>query len=219
MLLETQDEMLLLDCGMTALTSLGRAGVDPGSIDAVVVSHLHGDHFGGIPLLLLDASLRGRSRPLTIAGPPGARHRIQQALDIFGWSSVGFDSIDFVELASGLSVTIAGCEITGFDVSHNPLTAPMGLRIATEGATIGYSGDAAWSEALVEIARGADLFVCAVWSFDTMDPTFIDLATLLRQRDRLECSRIVLTHFGPEVLERLAEVPLDTASEGLTIEL
>jgi ribonuclease BN (tRNA processing enzyme) len=87
------------------------------------------------------------------------------------------------------------------------------------GATIGYSGDAGWSDALVQIAFGADLFICGVWSFDTPEATFVDLGTLLRNRDRLDCRRLVLTHLGPSVLEHLAEVPLEVATDGLTIQL
>src|SRR5690242_9083861 len=70
-LLVTTDDgsNLLVDCGMTALASLGRAGLGPDHIDGVLISHLHGDHFGGLAPLLLDASMRSRERPLTVAGP------------------------------------------------------------------------------------------------------------------------------------------------------
>jgi ribonuclease BN (tRNA processing enzyme) len=204
---------------MTALTSLGRIGMDPAEIDAVVISHLHGDHFGGLPLLLLDATLRTRSRPLTIVGPAATRRRVEEALAVFGWTSAHIDAMTFVPLEPGVTVPIAGCEVTAFDVVHNPATAPTGLRLVVEGATIGYSGDAGWSDALVEIARGADLFICGVWSFDTSEPTFIDLATLLGHRDRLDCQRIILTHLGPSMLEHLSEVPLEVATDGLTIQL
>ena len=218
-LVEVRDHRVLLDCGMTALTSLGSIGMDPAEIDAVVISHLHGDHFGGLPLMLLDATLRGRSRPLTIAGPAATRRRVEEALAIFGWTSAHIDAATFVPLEPGMTLAIAGCELTAFEVLHNPATAPTGLRLAAEGATIGYSGDAAWSDALVEIARGADLFICGVWAFDTWEPTFIDLATLLAHRQRLGCQRLILTHLGPSMLEHLSEVPLEVATDGLTIQL
>ncbi|MBV9327197.1 MAG: MBL fold metallo-hydrolase [Chloroflexi bacterium] len=218
-LVETRGHRLLLDCGMTALTSLGKIGIDPAEIDGVVISHLHGEHFGGLPLLLLDTTLRPRSRPLTIAGPAATRQRVEQALAIFGWASAPIDAAIFVPLEPGVAVPIAGCEVTAFEVVHNPATAPTGLRVATVGATIAYSGDAGWSDALVEIARGADLFICGVWSFDTWDPTFVDLATLLAHQEQLDCRRMIVTHLGPSMLEHIDQVPLEVASDGLTTEL
>lgn len=218
-LVETDHVRILLDCGLTALLSLARAGVDAESLDAVLLSHLHGDHFGGVPLLLLDATLRGRTRPLTLAGPAATRERVQHALDVFGWNSARMDLAEFVSLVPRTMVDLGVCKVTAFPVPHNPETAPSGLRVSVCGATIGYSGDAGWCEALEELADGADLFVCAVWSFDTPDPTFLDLTTLLRNRERLRCKRLILTHLGPSMLEHLAEVPIEVATDGLTIEL
>ena len=51
----------LVDCGSTSLTALKAAGLDPGEIGTVFVSHLHGDHFGGLPYLVLDGQFRGRT--------------------------------------------------------------------------------------------------------------------------------------------------------------
>jgi ribonuclease BN (tRNA processing enzyme) len=219
-LIETRDQRLLLDCGMTALTSLGRRGLDPSQIDAIVISHLHGDHFGGVPLLLLDASLRGRPMPLTIAGPADTRRRVQQSLEVHGWrSAFMMEAATFVELVPGVSRRLAGCDVTAFEVPHNLATAPTGIRLVTDGAVIGYSGDAGWSDALVDIAHEADLFICGVWSFDTPDPTFIDLQTLLAQYGRLGCKRIILTHLGPTLLARRDAVPFEVATDGLVVQL
>jgi ribonuclease BN (tRNA processing enzyme) len=218
-LVQTPGLNLLIDCGMTALTSLGRIGMDSRDIDAVVISHLHGDHFGGLPLLFLDASRRPRARPLTIAGPVATRSRTEQALEVFGWSSVGTDMANFIHLAPGAHCSVAGVDVTAVEVPHYPATSPTGLRLTLDGTAIAYTGDAGWSDALVRIARGADLLICGVWSFETLDETFIDLATLMRNLGRLDCRRIVLTHLGPSVLERLPEVALEVATDGTIIQL
>src|SRR2546428_6688692 len=59
-----------------------RFGVDPQAIDAVVLSHLHGDHFGGVPFLILDAQFKRRTRPLTVAGPPGVEARVRATMEV-----------------------------------------------------------------------------------------------------------------------------------------
>jgi len=66
-----------IDFGTSSLIALKQQGIDHNSIDAVLLTHLHGDHCGGVPFLLVDAMLGAkRSRPLTIAGPRDLRSRM-----------------------------------------------------------------------------------------------------------------------------------------------
>ena len=66
----------LIDCGASSLPALKRLGIARGAIDLVLITHFHGDHFAGLPFLLLDAQFTRRSRPLVIAGPQGIETRI-----------------------------------------------------------------------------------------------------------------------------------------------
>src|SRR5919206_4449650 len=81
-LLSGAGDSLLIDCGATSLTALKAAGVEPNDIGTVVLTHLHGDHFGGLPFLVLDGQFRRRERALTVAGPPGTPARVDAALDV-----------------------------------------------------------------------------------------------------------------------------------------
>ena len=74
--LSGEGQVLLVDCGATSLVALKAQGLDPGAVDAVAVTHLHGDHFGGLPFLILDGQFSRRSAPLQVAGPPGIRTRL-----------------------------------------------------------------------------------------------------------------------------------------------
>ena len=74
----------LVDCGASSLIALRRFGVAPNAIEMILLTHLHGNHFGGIPFFVLDAQLLSkRSRPLVIAGPPGTQRRVREAMEIF----------------------------------------------------------------------------------------------------------------------------------------
>ncbi|MBU1156805.1 MAG: MBL fold metallo-hydrolase, partial [Proteobacteria bacterium] len=82
-LLQWEGRRVLLDCGASALISLQRYGVDPGTIDGILISHLHGDHFGGLPFFILDAQLFSkRTRPLLLAGPKGLASRLVDSLEV-----------------------------------------------------------------------------------------------------------------------------------------
>ena len=131
-LVQTADERrVLLDCGMTALVGLARAGIAPETLDAIVVSHLHGDHFGGLPLVLLEHVIDSHARrrtPLVIAGPLDLPRRVQQALEVLGWPTIWERSqrgglIRFVSLAPRAPLDLAGLEVTALAVPHDPATA------------------------------------------------------------------------------------------------
>lgn len=88
--LAVKGEQLLLDCGCSSLIGLQRCSIDPAGIDTVVVSHLHGDHFGGIPFLLLEAKfVSRRQRPLTLIGPPGLQQQVEAALEALYPGTIG----------------------------------------------------------------------------------------------------------------------------------
>src|SRR3989475_11509017 len=75
-LVETPRHTFLLDCGPTILQAFKRSGRDPGAVDFVLISHLHGDHFGGLPFLFMEYRFEEpRSRPLAVYGPPGTERR------------------------------------------------------------------------------------------------------------------------------------------------
>ena len=79
-LIESPEGSLLLDCGPTILASLNRHGLSAEPIDAVLLSHFHGDHFGGLPFLFLHyLYIEPRSRPLKIVGPPEVEDRVMDA--------------------------------------------------------------------------------------------------------------------------------------------
>jgi ribonuclease BN (tRNA processing enzyme) len=224
-LLDTHAARVLLECGMTSMVALHRAQIDPHSIDGVIISHLHGDHFGGLPLLLLDSSMQRRTRPLWVAGPPSTPERVRQALDVFGWSGAWERSrrfLSFRTLLPGTTTDLASMQVTAYSVPHNPATEPTALRIAHAGVTLAYSGDAGWSPALLEVARGADVFICAVWDIDDDDPAFLDYRTLRQHLAEMSAKRILLTHLGPPMLESIPRVLADgflVAADDLSLEL
>src|SRR5436189_5518965 len=71
----------LIDCGASSLPALKRLGIARDEIDVILITHFHGDHFAGLPFLLLDAQFTRRTRPLIIAGPDGIEMRLAQAME------------------------------------------------------------------------------------------------------------------------------------------
>jgi ribonuclease BN (tRNA processing enzyme) len=214
---------LLIDCGATALTSLKNLGIEPGDVTVVAVSHLHGDHFGGLPFLILDGQFRRRTKPLHVVGPPGTSDRLALAMETFYPGSANvtrrFD-VHVHELdPGGGPVKVDDVAVRGFAVDHEAGAPALGLRVEVAGKTIGYSGDTAWTDTLVEVSDAADLFVCEAYTFDRPAKYHLHVPDLLANLDRLRCGRILLTHAGPQVLARRAELALDLADDGTVIDL
>jgi ribonuclease BN (tRNA processing enzyme) len=82
------------------------------------------------------------------------------------------------------------------------------------GKVIAYSGDTEWTEALVEAARAADLFICEAYFFEKKVKYHLDYRTILDHRSQLECRRIILTHMNQDMLSRLKELDLESAEDG-----
>ncbi len=207
----------LIDCGASSLIAMKHFGVDPSVLDLVLLSHLHGDHFGGIPFLILDGQFHRRTRPLTVAGPPGLKTRVHQGMEIFFPGSAKVQqkfAIEFVELKERSQTTVGSLRVTPYSVIHPSGDPPYALRVEFEDKVIGYSGDTEWTEALVEASRGADLFVCEAYFFEKKVKYHLDYQTLKEQRKKLECRRLILTHMSDDLLQKLQGLEVEWAEDG-----
>jgi ribonuclease BN (tRNA processing enzyme) len=197
-----------------------RAGVDPLTIDAIALSHLHGDHFGALPFLILDAQFRRRTATLTVAGPPGVRARVEAAMEVFFPGSTAVTrrfAVEYVELRDGVAASVGGMTVTPFEVVH-PSGAPAhALRVEDGERVVTYSGDTEWTDRLLDAARGADVFVCEAYVWDRAVKFHVSHEAIRAHRDALGCRRIVLTHMGPEMLAREADAEFERAHDGLVL--
>ena len=186
-----------------------------------MISHLHGDHFAGLPFLILDGQFSKRTRPLVIAGPPGLSDRLIAAMEIFfpGSSAVprGFP-LRFIELRPRVPTTLGPWSVSSFPVRHASGAPSYALRMQFASKILGYSGDTEWMDTLVDAARDADLFICEAYFFEKEIPYHLSYKTLLARQDKLTCKRLVITHMHQELLDRLDEVKIEYANDGQILE-
>ena len=90
---------VLFDCGEAAQIRLQEAGVSPMKIDSIFITHLHGDHFFGLPGIIYSMALQGREKPLTVYGPKGIKS-LQALLDV-GYHQLTFP-VEFREVGGGV---------------------------------------------------------------------------------------------------------------------
>jgi ribonuclease BN (tRNA processing enzyme) len=214
---------LLVDCGATSMVALKAQRLEPDVVDAVVLTHLHGDHFAGLPFLILDGQFSGRTRPLTVAGPPGTRARLRDAMEALfpGSSQVPRRfRVQVLELAlDGRPVRLGEASVRGWEVVHPSGAPPLACSVSLSGVTFSYSGDTQWTPALIDAARGADLFAVEAYTFQRQIRYHLNYRTVREHLTELRAGRIVLTHMSADMLANVAAADLPAAYDGMVIDI
>jgi ribonuclease BN (tRNA processing enzyme) len=213
---------VLLDCGATSLSALKRLGLDPGEVAAVFVSHLHGDHFGGLPFLILDGQFSRRTRPLAVVGPPGTARRLADTMECLFPGSTGVSrrfGVDVTELAPGTASAVCGVAVRAWEGDHPSGAPSLILRLSLAGRAIAYTGDTAWTGAISQAAADADLFIAEAYYRDRDIPYHLRLSDLAAHRGEIAARRVILTHMSGDMLGGEDATGFERAHDGLTIGL
>jgi ribonuclease BN (tRNA processing enzyme) len=224
-LVDRDGSSFLIDCGASAMISIRRFGVDPNRIGAILLSHLHADHFGGVPSFILDAQLVSRrTHPLLIAGPKGLNARLLALMEAHfpGSSSIARKfPVEIIEIEPDVATPIStGLQVTGVGVVHPSGTPSLALRIECDGRTITYTGDTEWVDTLLAAGRNADLLIAEAYTYERKIRFHLDYATLREKLPLMNPKRVVLTHMSPDMLGRVHELrSCEEASDGLEIAL
>jgi ribonuclease BN (tRNA processing enzyme) len=207
---------VLLDCGASSLTALRQARLDPGEIGAVIVSHLHGDHFGGLPFLILDGQFSRRETPLVIAGPEGTKQRLADAMECLfpGSTQVRrrFD-VTITELSPGETKGVVGLTVHTWEARHSSGAPALILRIDLGGTVIAYTGDTAWTPAITQASDHADLLIAEAYYWDKPVPHHLRYTDLAEHE--ITARRVILTHMSFDMLDR--QTVYERACDGMAI--
>ncbi|AUV00341.1 ribonuclease BN [Phytobacter ursingii] len=112
----TQAGLWLFDCGEGTQHQLLRTSFNPGKLDRIFITHLHGDHLFGLPGLLCSRSMAGNAQPLTIYGPKGIREFVETSLRLSGsWTDY---PLTIEEVSEGLVVDDGLRRVTAFALNH-----------------------------------------------------------------------------------------------------
>lgn len=212
----------LVDCGASSLIAIRRFGVDPNGIDAVFLTHLHGDHFGGLPWLILDAQLvSGRDRPLAIVGPVGTRERLFAAMEVLfpgSGSATRQFAIEVTEIEAGTSRAVGAVTATAFAMRHPSGAPSLALRLECGGKVLAYTGDTEWAEAIVAAGREADLMIAEGYTIERPVPFHLDWTTLRARLPEIAPKRLMLTHMSAEMIAHPPDGYI-AAEDGMVVEI
>ena len=218
---------ICVDFGPTALLKLRTCSqTAPNDIDAIFLTHLHGDHFGGIHLFLVDADFPSRrTKPLVICGPRGTAETVSR------WYELAFGAVPssrhyeirYVEMEPGETREILGRRVSAFPARHmGEGDIPLAFRLDMSGGGIGISGDTVWTESLIEAARGTDIFICDCTGLSGNSPQHLTWEALRPRRSSLDTRLLLLSHLGSEMrqaADSLSEEGVLAADDGMILEV
>jgi ribonuclease BN (tRNA processing enzyme) len=212
-----------MDFGTSSLIALAQQGIEHNSIDAILLTHLHGDHCGGVPFLLMDAMLSARrTRPLIVAGPLDLRRRMAEMQEVmFPGSKVMSPKfpLEWIELKPGRTQSILDLKVTAQRARHTVETNPTALRVEVGGKVVSYTGDTEWTDEIAKVALGADLLVAECYFFEKPIKWHLNYPAIAAHRNDFGAKRVILTHMSKEMLAQVDNVPEECASDGLVVSI
>ena len=223
----------MVDFGANALAALRRLGREPEEIEGFALTHLHGDHLGGFPFLLIDGMFnRIRSKPIRVVGPVRSEEKISSFLET-AYAEIKPEfrpyQLEVTEIEPDAESKLAGAVVKSYPAQHmSPPDRPLSLRIvAPDGRYVSFSGDTEINDRLLEAAHGAELLVaecsgmrppigrhCSWQEWTTVLPT-------------VGAKRVLFSHLNSEVRAMAPELvktapigpPIQFADDGLIVEL
>jgi len=185
---------ILLDCGFSVPQQYFALDPDPEELAILWISHFHGDHFFGTPLLLLWFWEMGRQKPLHILGPSGLETRIIQAIELAYpnlLSRLGF-SLLFLEIEPEKQERISD---TVWQAAYNEHSLPcLSLRLELHGKTIFYSGDGRPTPMTQALADGCDIIIHEAYGFEDTTPGHGSIGSCLDFAGKAGVTQVALVH-------------------------
>jgi ribonuclease BN (tRNA processing enzyme) len=154
------DGSILLDGGAPLLPHMHRTGVDPGDIEVVFLTHLHGDHILGLPPFFLYRAFHPAGRPLSIVTPPAAEAALEELCRISWGVAWGEhrDQAQLVYVAAKECGEVAGVRYRTVSLDHGGMDC-RGYRLEIGGRVLAYAGDTMATPQLDELVEGADVAI------------------------------------------------------------
>lgn len=194
------DKKYQFDCPPTLLPQLKRLGIDLPEIEVIFITHAHGDHFVGLPFLLLEYTyITPRTKDLYIVGPPGCEAWLE---DFAGRvypniiKPAGYNRI-YIDAKPGETQHAAGLTFTSLPMNHvkEDDVQAMGYRVQIGDKTLAYTGDTMFAEEVVELGDGADVYVVDCTYTEGCGPQHMGMDDIKVVRERITPeTTMILTH-------------------------
>ncbi len=192
---------ILLDCGFSVPHQYFRTVAEPVELDYVWISHFHGDHFFGLPLLFLRLWQLGRTRPLAVVGQKGIEDKVRSVLEMAYPTfekKLSF-AFEFHVVHTLETISIGGMNWSAALTQHSQYN--LGLRIDDGTKRLYYSGDGRATNQARKLIQGCDFVIHESFSMVDTFPYHGSVTSTLRLADEIEMGQVALVHLDHTVRE------------------
>lgn len=204
-LISDSNEHVLLDCGASTLIRLKHEKIDLEDISTIIITHFHGDHYGGIPFILISSLFENpRKNPLTIVGPERVKDRVYNLLEaMYPGTAEKLTDLDlkFLEYQEDSSLKLGDKLVKAWRVEHSAPSQPHAIRLEWKGKKIAFSGDTSWTDSLLPLSDDTDLFICECNFQKEVDFGHLSYDELLEKHTLFKTKSLWLNHMADEVYD------------------
>ncbi len=219
--IRAKDAVVLIDAGPTILAGMKRCGIDPSELRLVLITHLHGDHFAGLPFLILDYLYQTTHfKGLTIAGPRNLASRVWRlfrAMYPRTNPQPVARKLEFVVLRPDERARFGKVIVESLRTPHTVGDVSLALKVTVAGKSLVFSGDTGWTDELLDFSAGSDLTLLECTQYDGVGGTHLSYAQIIKNVNRFSTRRLILTHLGQDVLPHSDELAVETAFDGMML--
>ena len=210
---------ILLDCGFSVPHQYLSLNPLAEELETLWISHFHGDHFLGTPLLLLWFWEMNRIKPLNIIGPPGVKTKIEQTIELAYpslMSRLGY-TLNFHEILPEEELQIS--EST-WKSAYNEHSQPcLSLRLKFHGKSIFYSGDGRPTPMTQSLAKGCNIIIHEAYGFEDSAPGHGSISTCLDFARNSGVKRLALVHMQRDIRIQCKDVIANLQGKSKDLEI
>ena len=199
----SEETNLLLDCGLTTPYQLWRYNNDQNLLDAVYISHLHADHYFGLPSLLMRMWSDGRTKPLTIVCQKDFKEVFEKVMEYAyeDFASKFKFKINFLEIDSSQEINFQDLELSFAETKHGPKN--LAIKIESKGKSICNSGDGDFTEETEELYKGSDLVIQETFLYDEKKLGHGSVVSVVKMAEENNIKRLALVHINRYVRQEI----------------
>ncbi len=205
------DGEILVDCGPTILYNIEKFKIDISNLQIILITHFHGDHFLGLPFVMLYFEyIVHRKQPITIIGPKGLKKNYKKLLNL-SYPGIEFSfQIPIIELKKNQTITTyvnnKHYTIKSYPITHKKES--IGYRITNNNKTFAFTGDTILNEQVYHLLEDVNIGILELSLQDNPENkiSHVSLSEVLQNRDKIKAKKLYFNHITDKLSKEVKKI-------------